>query len=592
MSKNITIAQKVSEVRKKQMGSKQDRPETLSEEQFIGLLANYYKEAEESNFYCSLDEAIEKKSYYFLEPQRLIAECILRSVFQQVRHDIFISIVRQFGKTQVVAMTIEFCFRHYNEIFGRPLAVAIIAPERGTAAEVFNRVKNYIIANETELLVDSKYEVKTIAGDTIRLYGIYEGAVGGTIEGRTFDITIRDEAHLGDDAKYIDQVIPATNRTSGPNILIGNGGFRDCYYYNGLKKGTNAKKKHFVFRYTYTKLRDYMMELAGQGLKSAALWVSNTDKYIENMGGKNSMFVRKNIFCEWPLLIGEFLTVDILNKVPPVETADLSTEYLLAYDVAHSGMDRAVATIYDRNKNVLDIWVIKDVGEIMPLSLQAQKLYERCMEAGLLLRDANVKSPLKAIGVDATGLGIGMAEVLESLFPCPIKRFVFSTRPKMEWYITFRDSVVSDIPAEQVRFNTNRVPYANIVTPWATKELWEIAIKEIADIEVIKNKDGTLGFHAPTSRGGVLGKSINDDIVDSMVIGVSLLGYWDGFHPFTRRQASTARSGATSLSMSDVAGLPTYRKPSPGERPGSGVPPKLRELRRLAKKGVDPYASR
>ena len=288
MSKSITKAKEASKIMRNRQETLVQRPQQLSEIQYAGMLVKFYKEAEESGFYCTKERAYKKKGYYFLEPQRRIAESILRSVFKRTRYEIYVSLTRQIGKTQIISLVTEFCFRHYQSVFGKPLAVAIVAPERGTAKEVFDRVKNYIIQNETDLMVDTNVEVKTLSGDTIRLYGIYQSATGGTIEGRTFDMTIRDEAHLGDDGKYADEVLPATNRTSGPNIMIGNAGFSDCMYYRGLMKGTDASPKvhRYVFRYTYKTLRPYMTSLANDAQypnHDAALFVKNTDRYIENM---------------------------------------------------------------------------------------------------------------------------------------------------------------------------------------------------------------------------------------------------------------------------------------------------------------------
>lgn len=597
MSKSITRAQTISGLKQNQLRNRALLPDKLDNTQFVALLVRFYREAEDSNFYCSLPRAKEKKGYYFTEPQREIAECILASVFMKERREIYISIVRQFGKTELVAMTTEFCYRHYSEIFGSPFAVAIIAPEKGTATEVFSRIKNYIVANETDLPIDTKFEVKTMAGDTIRLYGIYDGATGGTIEGRTFDMIIRDEAHKGSERKWLDEVMPAANRTTGPIILIGNGGFKDCYYYRGLKKGTDVSKRHYVFRYTYNTLRGYMLDLARQGMDSCRVWVENTDKYIENLGGRKSLFVRKNILCEWDLKLGGFLDRESVEAVEEVIKDDIHPDIFLTYDVAHSGMDRAIATIIDRNKNILDLWVIKDTGEVVTLEKQANTLYDRCLESGLMTFDGK-DCPLKCVGVDASGLGVGMAEMMEKLFPIPIKRFTFTVQAKQDWYFHLRDSVVAEVPSSRVRFNRRQkgkgtkggedvneslYGYAKLKKPMATSDHWDICQRELYDIEVIELKNDMFGFHAPTASGGVMGLSIHDDFVASMAMAISLIGYWDGFHPTTTSSRSRQlSSGAEGSHLSAASPVDVYQGDS---RPGS-VPPKLKALRRKARRAM------
>ena len=598
MSKSISRAQTISGLKQNQLRHRAFLPDKLNNNQFVALLVQFYREAEGSNFYAAIDRAMAKKGYFFTDPQREIAECMLASVFMKERREVYISIVRQFGKTELVSMVTEFCYRHYSEIFGTAFSVAIIAPEKGTATEVFSRIKNYIVANETDLLIDTKFEVKTLAGDTIRLYGIYDGATGGTIEGRTFDMIIRDEAHKGSERKWLDEVMPAANRTTGPIILIGNGGFKDCYFYRGLKKGTNVSKKHYVFRYTYNSLRPYMLDLAAKGLDSCRVWVENTDKYIENLGGRKSLFVRKNILCEWDLKLGGFLDIESVESVDEVIEDDIHPDIFLTYDVAHSGMDRAIATVVDRNKNILDLWVIKDIGEVVTLEKQANILYDRCLESGLMNFDGK-DCPLKCVGVDASGLGVGMAEMMEKLFPIPIKRFTFTTQAKMDWYFHLRDSVVAEIPSSRVRFNRHKqvedgdelkneplYGYAKLKKPFATADQWDICHRELCDLEVIELKNDQFGFHAPVASGGVMGLSVHDDFVASMAMALSLVGYWDGFHPTTltsrsRRLFSGEALPESHLSMAaPVDELPHWTGDS---RPGT-VPPRLKELRQKAKR--------
>lgn len=585
MAKSILKARRIRDARsidRKRYISK------LTNEQFEKLLNKFYKEARDNNFHTNFEEAIKNNGYYFLHPQREIAERILRSVFLQEKSNIYVSLTRQLGKTEVVAMVTEFCFEHYFEVFGKPLRVAVIAPEKGTATEVFRRVKNYIVSRESmDLAIDRSNEVENITGDRIQLYGIYAGH-GGTIEGRTFDMLIRDEGHLGSDDIFLDQVLPTTNRTAGPIITIGNGGFADCYFYRGLKRGTDPAKNTYSFIYNFITLEPYMKDLARRGDKSSQRWLDATYDYVENAGGWKSLYVRKNILCEWMVNMTQFLSLRDFQNCAQVNKQEIGPKYFVSYDCAYKGMDRAVACVMDQYRNVLDFWVLKDIGDAVTFERQAETLRELCERQGIL-------DNIVTLGVDTTGMGVGMGEAIEKVFPrTHIKRFDFTAKKKMEWYVALHDSVVAERSSHRIRINWGLFGYGERDGCIMKKEVLDMAIKEVCDIEIKPTQNGLITFHAPTA-GKMLGKSMNDDFSDALVMALDLVGDSMGYAPMLglsnslRRQKERSASGGlfpdlasrTMFLQNDgpQSGLPTT------SRKGQCVPDSIARLRKRARKG-------
>ena len=506
MTRSADKMKRVQLYRERAMSARADRPYKLNETQFKSLLQIFYVEAEKHGFYTRLGDALERGAFFFTEHQRSIAEAMLLHVFTKTPATINVSITRQFGKTELVTMVVAFCYDHFYKAFGEPFKCCIIAPEKGTASEVFNRVTSYILANDTELLVDKNNEKETLRGDVVRLFGIYKDSRGGTIEGRTHNLVIRDEAHLGDDEKFSDQVEPTTIRTDGSIVFIGNAGFGSCTFRENIKRGTcdildaDGKKvgKNIVFRYTYKTLMPYMKNLSDKGLHSAGAWIRGVEKYVSDRGGMESYFVMKNIFCEWIVSFGNFVTQEHLNncKRKSPRLPSISRDLYLGIDFAFSG-DRTIATLLNKDRQIEDWVILKDANEQKTLKAQCQELYNYCEEKSIMDR-------LAAIGGDSTGMGLGAVEFLEQEFSCEIMNYTFSQRKKHEWYIGLRDLVTTTNESDRLYYDPSH----------KHAMLFE---REMKELEVTVSKNGYLTFQAPKKQGHY------DDMVASLAISVDMM---------------------------------------------------------------------
>lgn len=495
----------------------------LSAARYYVLKKSFYEYCRKHGFYQTRRESIENNGKYIFQWQDEIADKILRSLFQKIKMDLSISILRQVGKTEMVGLCTAFCLEKYFKYFKEPLQVAIIAPEKDTAVVPFERINKFLDKN---LLIDGgdtkKYK-KTIRGDEIKLYGIYDEYKGSTIEGNTFHMIIRDEAHKGSDRKFIDEVLKTTISKLGVTIRIGNGGFRDCDYYQSIKRGNSKftdkygiKRENALVKYTYAEAKPYFEKLHAEGLEAAQVRLSNIDDEIKKYG-LESIETRKNYFCEWILEFGNVVTMEQLEKChtyEPLWNEKKPDKLYLGLDFA-TWHDRTIATIMNERKEVVDWIIVKDNNERVEAREQCERMRDICDERGYT-------EHLIGIGFDATGVGSGgINEFLEDEFLCELIPYDFKIKSKHEWYSAAIESIATGYEEDRVKFSP--------VHPCAEQFQREWVELEQTEMETQKYKK----FGAPRKRG------CYDDFVASFAIVNDLIaqarGNYQGLTPIKNR---------------------------------------------------------
>lgn len=492
--------------------SRSTAPERLDDEEFKKLLNKFYLNAEKEGWYCDLSDAIVNKGFFFTAPQRKIAECILEGIFKKDKRTINVSITRQFGKTEVVSMVVSFCYEWHFRIFSIPFRCAIIAPNRNTSSKVFQRAENYIDSTGIPLKKNRRgLHKETVRGDCIIVFGIFEGSVGGNMEGETLHLAVRDEAHEGDDKRYIDEILPALMRTWGVEVNIGNGGYNKCYFYERIAEGYRRSydekldiwSSNYVIRYTYENLREYFVKLAMHGLDSAKAWLAGNEDYIRKNGGRNGLMVRKNIYCEWVLSFGQYLTEEHVMAAC-VDNEDFAPDDRIyaGFDVGFSG-DRSVLALINHRRIVVGWYIIKKAGEMMSPT-------DQVLAAISVLYALGVEDRLEAFGVDETTTGLAFMEPLMENLAVDIVPFNFAGRGKKHnWYINFQNGFTSENQDTRFFLNQNAVHFNDFK-------------KEVCDIEVSVMGNGFLSFQAPQREG------FYDDFVAATVIAANLMGIYEG----------------------------------------------------------------
>ena len=461
----------------------------VSREKFEEILEKFYFEyCPKHGFYRSISEA-KKNSGYFIYPwQTEIAENYIRSVFRQQSMDLTISIMRQVGKTEMVALCTAFVFEYFQHYMGVPIAIAVFAPVKKTATIMFKRSTMYIDRRYISPDGDTKERKESIKGDTIDLFGIYDETKGSTVEGNTFDVIIRDEAHLGNDAKFNDEVEPTQFTKRGPLIRIGNGAKAKCDYYASVMRGddydTDTQHNYKLVRYTYRECRPVLEQLADRGLTTARTRIQKVDNYIKQKGSKN-IDVLKNIYCKFVLEYGNVLTEDQIKKCS-VEFTDFDPKkgghLFMGVDIA-TLHDRTIATVMDKDRNLIDWIVVKERDTVAHTREQMEHLHHVCEERGY-------SRHFLAIGVDSTGLGAGgVVEILEEVFDCDIIPYHFSSQLKHDIYESAIESVSTDFIENRVKLPSLHPHYDKFVEEWVNLERHELPEKKFDTFRAPKGMD-------------------------------------------------------------------------------------------------------
>lgn len=302
--------------------------------------------------------------------QEKIAHEVIYRVLLRKRHTIVISVCRQIGKTEVICYLLWFLTYIFPAVVKHKFRACVTAPERGTGTEVYDRTKSLFDSCETRFPDDFSFKKKTLDeillpdDSKIEIFGLFKGFATretkkSTKEGRTYEVVVRDEMHLGDDEIFTDELEPALSTTGGVDIYIGNGGYRLCKAKNLCERGVKDSELTViddtsVFLWTYDLMRDEMLaEYDRTGNEMFQRWVMSQDKYIDDNGVHDDL-VRKNLFCEWMVTVGTFVDWKIF-QYHKQEPGDTFTEHKAdcGIDWAKES-DETVLTITDYNRNIRD----------------------------------------------------------------------------------------------------------------------------------------------------------------------------------------------------------------------------------------------
>ena len=502
---------KMRQIRREQAEFRATRPNVLDEKQYQKLKKAFYIYAEENGWYADLDKAIQYNGKYIWDWQNEIFEETLRSVFQKKGYNIFLSVKRQEGKTEAMALVLVFCYENYFITFGDPFGVGIVGPGRMMSSTVFKRLGNYLLAQASELAVDQSEYKESLRGDSLTSLSISETG-GTTIEGRTLNFVLRDESHLGSDKRWRDEVLWTTAAKEGATVaMLGCAGYRKCDFMAALQGGTvGSNKVHIV---DYDRLKPYMKDLGGKGLILAQTWLERTDKLIRLNGGFESPETRKNVFCEWQCELGGYLSEDqiaLCTKSVRTFNPMKDQEELVAFiDMGYSG-DRSMVGIMNMDSHIIDMKCLKEKNELLALRDQLEIFFEWC--------DEHEYTPaFSTIGIDVTGLGRGAKEILQEMSPCDVFEVNFSLQSKHEMYTTFKNHVITGWKEDRITFPEDH-------------ELMPQVIEELSELDMQVADNGLIKFHAPIN----MGVKKYDDACD-MLVGLfhTLLEFKKEFNKLT-----------------------------------------------------------
>lgn len=361
--------------------------------------------------------------------QKLIALALLYRIFRRKRHTIVISECRQTGKTEVVCYLVWFLSYFFPNLTGDKFRCIITAPERTTGSEVFDRTKMFF--DQAQLNNPDKFHFRKKSLDVIQLadgsrvdtYGLFKGFARReekktTKEGRTCNLLVRDEMHLGDDQIFKDELEQALSTTGGVDVWIGNGGFRNCRAKELCESINNPDITLFIRDYTYMR-KAMLREHEKTGNPMFLRWVESQDKYIEDYG-LESDDVQKNLFCKWIVEMGNFIEWErLIGHRRPADYAMTSVIADIGIDLAKE-QDETVVTVTDYERNIRDWQIFR--GEYT----------DQVEEIALWLTQCALRHRLtfRYGFCDATGVGDPVKTMLKRRLRFPIRGIVFNVQNK------------------------------------------------------------------------------------------------------------------------------------------------------------------
>lgn len=343
--------------------------------------------------------------------QIILARTFFDLLFKRKRHTLNVSVCRQVGKTEVLVMCLLFAILYFEIIEKERIRICVCAPEQNTSTEFFDRLKTTINTlksngfyfnleqNNNDTIVDSR-------GNRVDKFGLFKNyakieSKKSTREGRTFHVVVRDEKHMGDDAIYNDEIVPAMATTGGIDILIGNGGFKFCRakeisdIFTDKTQILQTNGTVTNFEADFTIMRQIMLdEYEKTGNEMFIRWVDSQEAFIEQHG-KDSEVVQKNLFNKWFTEVSNFIDIERLRTMARDDDSDLySTTIDLGLDLAKV-QDETVLTFTDKECNTRD-WQVFN-GEY------TQQV--RAIKQALLDWKQDTECNYEYLFVDSTGVG-------------------------------------------------------------------------------------------------------------------------------------------------------------------------------------------
>lgn len=449
-----------------------------------------------------------KKFFNFIcrDDQLLLAHTIFYYFLLRKRHTINVSICRQVGKTEVIVMALVYMLLYFESLIGERIRVCITAPEKGTSTEFFDRLKLACDTLNIRLKQSNNDLILFTSGNRVDKFGLFKAYAKKedkktTREGRTFHIVVRDEKHMGDDYIYSDEIEPAMSTTGGLDILIGNGGFKQCKakqiadLFSGQKELVETRGSVTNFQADFDTMKRLMLEAYEQNENEMFMrWLDSQEAYIREHG-KDSHLVLKNLYNKWITEVSNLIGLERLQQLRQTEATRFCNEYDLGLDLAKSD-DETVLTFTDHFCNIRQ-WVkfkgeyteqVKAIREC----LYSYKLKTQCDYRYLFVDSTGVGDPVKAM----------LKEEVENMVT--VRGIVFSAKEK--------DTLARKaLRSFSIPIENERLSYP------ANHEYTEQFEKQTVECQKIIREDGKINYKHQDYAGA------KDDMVDSVFLSIYAL---------------------------------------------------------------------
>jgi hypothetical protein len=270
--------------------------------------------------------------------------------------EIPIEFSRQSGKTTVLVQTIEFIMIFFTELFHRPIAIGIFAPQQEQAKTDFDRLKTALMRSSVDLqtfaatddeIVKAKEESnsKTIVLPNGSSCYIFPVTATSKPESKTLHLIIFEESQDIDDKILREQIWPMGASTNAPRVYIGTAGTQICHFYRLGQKG-EALKLYFE------DIASQRRKAYDQTRNALHLIYEQTVRQEIEKSGLDSDEIQRPYFGKWLIGTGQFTTQEDLEGLVSERSRtyhEKESECYAGIDVAKNP-DSTVVTIIRYNK--------------------------------------------------------------------------------------------------------------------------------------------------------------------------------------------------------------------------------------------------
>jgi hypothetical protein len=454
---------------------------------------------------------------YQVEPQKRIFESVLRNDGAEIT----LLQARQSGKSEVVACTaatllvlmpvLARAFPDKLGIYKSGLHIGLFAPSSEQAATTHTRIDERLSTGE-DILVDpdlnaaKKYQngfVSIDGGDKSDRWRSYcrlqSAAKQSRIESKSYHVILIDETQEIDEVKIQKSIHPMGAAYNSTILKLGTPSFYIGDFYNAIQRNLLSRKRgrsRDHFEYDYNTVQRYNKR-----------YKSFIEREKDRLGEDSDAF-RMSYKLEWPLEKGMALTknqFDELMRTPSLrwEHGGMTETYVAGIDVARDD-DSTVVTVlklgreYETKEDFTYITRDKVIANTLELTNQN---WEQQID---LIRSFLQAYNIKAIALDATGVGSPIYERLEKLYEDQdiyVMGIKFTPQSKSDMAMLFQKELFSKrlkVPAHPSVTKTAR--YKKFIEQFTT------AIK--------KYKDSYVYFCHQDIKGA------HDDFVDSYLLAL------------------------------------------------------------------------
>lgn len=313
---------------------------------------------------------------------------------------------RQSGKTTAVGLTGEFVITFLSELYQRPIAIGIFAPQLDQAKLSYNLIRDGS-RKVKEMFNLSQEESKAIREQENARQLVMPNGSSATvaplnkvsqIEGMSLDLIIIDEAQIAEDEIVQNRVWPMGKTTNAPRIYIGKAGTQKCYFHTLSQNDETVK----IYYEDIVKQRRETYEKTGDA-RHLVYEKSVNEDILEF--GDDAPFIQREYFGHWQIGTGQFVTPEELKAM---ET-DRKPTYKYKQAPCFAGIDTAkkpdstvVTVLRKEDKNYKEVlnW----------LELQGDNYQDQFD----IILDFLSNYDIQAIAIDSTGQGDFMPDMFEN----------------------------------------------------------------------------------------------------------------------------------------------------------------------------------